>query len=196
LVDAPDSKSGAPKGACRFEPDLRYSLSPFKTNESSITLATLSCMMESTYTSLTSHRWIFEDRPGSIKRRPDRSGKGDDAAHPRLLVVALRNVLTRRAGRVATSYPRMCLEVAIPEIRLYDPAQARTDRRTGAHSSQSIRESRGREMGRDGSRGAGRLFFFVRTSGQATGRHAHLWQTYCKVPKSPLEKSNHHQGCA
>src|SRR3712207_7973635 len=24
LVDAPDSKSGAPKGACRFEPDLRY----------------------------------------------------------------------------------------------------------------------------------------------------------------------------
>jgi hypothetical protein len=153
LVDAPDSKSGAPKGACRFEPDLRYSLSPFKTNESSITLATLSCMMESTYTSLTSHRWIFEDRPGSIKRRPDRSGKGDDAAHPRLLVVALRNVLTRRAGRVATSYPRMCLEVAIPEIRLYDPAQARTDRRTGAHSSQSIRESRGREMGREGQVG-------------------------------------------
>ena len=25
LVDAPDSKSGAPRGACRFEPDLRYS---------------------------------------------------------------------------------------------------------------------------------------------------------------------------
>jgi hypothetical protein len=153
LVDAPDSKSGGARAPCRFEPDLRYSLSPFKTNESSITLATLSCMMESTYTSLTSHRWIFEDRPGSIKRRPDRSGKGDDAAHPRLLVVALRNVLTRRAGRVATSYPRMCLEVAIPEIRLYDPAQARTDRRTGAHSSQSIRESRGREMGREGQVG-------------------------------------------
>jgi hypothetical protein len=25
LVDAPDSKSGALKGACRFEPDLRHS---------------------------------------------------------------------------------------------------------------------------------------------------------------------------
>src|SRR5215211_8702190 len=45
LVDAPDSKSGGARAPCRFEPDLRYSLSPFKTNESSITLATLSCMM-------------------------------------------------------------------------------------------------------------------------------------------------------
>src|SRR5215217_9718061 len=47
-----------------------------------------------------------------------------------------RNVLIRRAGRVATSYSRMCVEVAIPEIRLYDPAQARTDRRTicGKHT--------------------------------------------------------------
>ena len=24
LVDAPDSKSGSPRGECRFEPDLRY----------------------------------------------------------------------------------------------------------------------------------------------------------------------------
>src|SRR3712207_2265853 len=30
LVDAPDSKSGAPKGACRFEPDLRYQEIPAK----------------------------------------------------------------------------------------------------------------------------------------------------------------------
>ena len=76
LVDAPDSKSGAPKGACRFEPDLRYSLNPCKQclfctdgreplvvasrgfgssaaavdyeRASSIALAALSCMLGST----------------------------------------------------------------------------------------------------------------------------------------------------
>src|SRR5215208_7988902 len=35
LVDAPDSKSGGAKAPCRFEPDLRYSLNPCKTNETS-----------------------------------------------------------------------------------------------------------------------------------------------------------------
>ncbi len=30
MVDAPDSKSGSPKGECRFEPDLRYQQTPCK----------------------------------------------------------------------------------------------------------------------------------------------------------------------
>jgi hypothetical protein len=41
------------------------------------------------------------DRPGRIERRPGRGGKGDDAAHPRLSVVATRDSFKGWTGRVA-----------------------------------------------------------------------------------------------
>ncbi len=39
LVDAPDSKSGSPKGECRFESDLRYLQIPCKSRKASMTKA-------------------------------------------------------------------------------------------------------------------------------------------------------------
>ena len=50
MVDAPDSKSGAPRGACRFEPDLRYRETPAKSRKKQDNEKRLGALSEPLYT--------------------------------------------------------------------------------------------------------------------------------------------------
>ncbi len=125
LVDAPDSKSGSPKGECRFEPDLRYLQNSCKTAQHAERRKARPSYRASSYSNghtnrLGQHTFHRREKDGKSDQQAERTSyparlRSGRAPGRQVVRKRRRTVRNHRSG---SRYGRRVLGVGLPNVGL------------------------------------------------------------------------------